>query len=706
MPLSAENDEAPTSEQELREIVASSSDDTLVIRACLDLAKISYRVHPDSAKQYLQKAEKIALKASEMPGSSEIAETSRILLAKVYNNKGLLHKGCGEPYKALNNLFRSLEIKKDLKDSVGIAKSSYNIAGIYSNLNDYSNTLKYCFQSLEMSETIGDSAGIVYCRHLLGNTYLDLNDLESAVDYFLQNAELCRHANLENMLAHSYSNLGLAYNELGDFPAALDYQRKAAAIFEKLGMQDDLGIVYGNIGSMYKEKNELREAERFFSKAREIAEARDYKRGLAFIYYNLGDIELRRNNIANAKEYVAKCAGIADKLEYPKIYKDVAELNSKIAEKEGRYRDALEYFKEKTTWQDSIAGEANYMQMQTKQAQYKYEKQAVIDSLNFRKELELRDAEAKRKTFVRYVLIGLVVIMAVFFIVLYYNYDQKKKANAMLAEKTRKINEQKIELEEHKNNLENLVKQRTKELEAANKKLETLDESKSYFLGLLAHELSTPLNGIIGAANLITTTAEDPDSIEMSELILDSAYRLERFSELARLITNLRLGNYHVVYNKVPFVHLMKDVINVFKARYKEEEKEIQINNNTLDDSLELFIDEYLITQAVRYVLDNTVKFSDKDKVVVDIDEEKTETHYSLIIRDNGPGFTEKALENVFTMFSSDELMNHSEGLGLSLTSVKMIMEYHDGNIGISNGPKEGAVVKITLPVERTKQDS
>ena len=63
---------------------------------------------------------------------------------------------------------------------------------------------------------------------------------------------------------------------------------------------------------------------------------------------------------------------------------------------------------------------------------------------------------------------------------------------------------------------------------------------------------------------------------------------------------------------------------------------------------------------------------------------------------------SQNALDNKFIMFTSDELMSHSDGLGLSLTTVKMVMEYHNGEIDISNCTKgKGAIVKLIFPIDK-----
>ena len=85
-----------------------------------------------------------------------------------------------------------------------------------------------------------------------------------------------------------------------------------------------------------------------------------------------------------------------------------------------------------------------------------------------------------------------------------------------------------------------------KELKSANEKLESLDTAKNHFLGLLSHELNTPLIGINGSAKTILEITSDSDVKECCTDILTSESRLRKFSELALLITSLKAQNYRI----------------------------------------------------------------------------------------------------------------------------------------------------------------
>ena len=111
--------------------------------------------------------------------------------------------------------------------------------------------------------------------------------------------------------------------------------------------------------------------------------------------------------------------------------------------------------------------------------------------------------------------------------------------------------------------LEEKVKERTLELEIANRQLSGLDHAKTEFINLIGHELRTPLNGIIGPMELIRIDYRDEELLKMLGLITESVERLEKFALDALLITNLRTGKQDL--NIHPF--LLRDLLDELRVR-------------------------------------------------------------------------------------------------------------------------------------------
>ncbi len=235
--------------------------------------------------------------------------------------------------------------------------------------------------------------------------------------------------------------------------------------------------------------------------------------------------------------------------------------------------------------------------------------------------------------------------------------------------------------------------QRQLDLEYANEKLLKLDTAKNYFLGLLSHELNTPLIGINGNAKLISQLTEDPDIIECTEMILDSEARLRKFAEMSLLITRIQTDKYYLKYDK----EFLKEIINtsLYRAKDKFDSKKIEIILQLSENDYFINADTSLITKVFDFVLENSLKYS-KENSKVNIKGYKENDEYILNIIDEGHGFSSESLDNMFQFFkSTDSLMSHSEGTGLSLAAAKIIMEMHNFKIKAFNSEQGGAIIQL-----------
>ena len=107
---------------------------------------------------------------------------------------------------------------------------------------------------------------------------------------------------------------------------------------------------------------------------------------------------------------------------------------------------------------------------------------------------------------------------------------------------------------------------------------------------------------------------------------------------------------------------------------------------------------ENRLEQVIANLLDNAVSFS-KDGSKIDIEISESKDNFILLIKDEGPGFTESSPQKVFKRFYSNRPKNFGEHSGLGLNIAKNIVELHKGSISASNRlKKQGAQIEVLLP--------
>lgn len=285
-------------------------------------------------------------------------------------------------------------------------------------------------------------------------------------------------------------------------------------------------------------------------------------------------------------------------------------------------------------------------------------------------------------------LIAVIVQMAIRF------KDKKKRADELEKEVEKKAGE---------------IRKANHMLQETNKRLAGLDASKSYFIGLINHEISTPLNGILGGAKLISAMLADAnfdnlerrtetiaEVIETSGLIIESGERLRKLENISALIARLKSDTKYSGFSEVNISMLIDDIKTSYSGHFGN------LTVKPVGSSVNLFVDQALIYKALVYVVDNAFKYSIPPGYVT-VDCKMIDDSCEISIRDSGPGFSEQYLNEVFQPFAGDDLLSHSEGLGLSLSTCKIIMDYHGGSVRAENHPEGGAVVTLIFNLKNSE---
>ncbi len=243
-------------------------------------------------------------------------------------------------------------------------------------------------------------------------------------------------------------------------------------------------------------------------------------------------------------------------------------------------------------------------------------------------------------------------------------------------------------------NLKKTIEQKRIELETAYKKLKKLDVSKNYFLGLLSHEINTPISGIKGFTEFIRESVTSPELKEYCDFIMLSTDKLRKFSNYSLTITKLLNEKYELNISNENIYSIVSESIQ--KINDKAREKNIELVKNYKFDDAYIEVDYNLVTKTFEIILDNAVKFSSENKEII-LQDSKNDEYYTISILDEGPGFTKETMENLYEFFVSDELMSHSEGLGLGLAMAKIIMNVHGGDITVKNRDGDGHGAEVSL---------
>jgi signal transduction histidine kinase len=235
--------------------------------------------------------------------------------------------------------------------------------------------------------------------------------------------------------------------------------------------------------------------------------------------------------------------------------------------------------------------------------------------------------------------------------------------------------------------LEQRVSERTAELAAANRELESFSYSVS-------HDLRTPLRAIDGyAARLI----DDPDS-KFSSTAAEYLQRIrgsaQRMGELINdLLTFARFGRQTLTLKPVETRTLIEHVLQDLEAQIAT--RGIQIDMGELPS---VQADPILLREVFLNLLDNAVKFTgQRAKPIIEIGCQVDQHPHVWYVRDNGIGFDMDHAGQLFGVFTRLHSAQDFEGTGVGLALVQRIVQRHGGDIWAQAQPDRGATFYFTL---------
>jgi signal transduction histidine kinase len=495
------------------------------------------------------------------------------------------------------------EILKTSKDKVMTAEANFNIIQIYMNMD----MLK---QGLAKTKEL--------CNFSLGIT---------------------DKANYHYGLAIFYSNAAQILLDEGNKAEALTYLQKCDSTWKHDGKHSpttaiyDLDMVNALWGRYYLETKDY---PKFWNTVKLLRGNGPYS---IDSYYLEASYYLQNKDFAKAKAVADKMNSLFGEEESDAIGDNVNLLNAQIAEGNGFYQEAADYYSTYISKRDSILRIAD-----------KFRTSECATELNLNKaSMEAAEYQAQAEHYrikaVSIILIVLIFISIAAVVVIIY-------------------------------------------LQKLNRKLNETDKMKSSFIQNMSHEIRTPLNSIVGFSELMVSDADH--NKEYSDIIKVNSGHL-----LSIVKSTLELSDIeNSIIEKEPtnvndcFEAVIQDVRSKIPAgvelQYAPCDKELTVRSNA-----------GRLKELIRNLLDNSIKYTEKGSIAMGYDIEESRLH--IYVKDTGCGIPADKADWVFERFTKMDDFAWGSGLGLPIS--KKIVEKLGGTINVDTSYSKGCKIDVLLEV-------
>ncbi|MGC4023351.1 MAG: tetratricopeptide repeat protein [Cyclobacteriaceae bacterium] len=686
---------------------------------------------PEKALSYYQSALKFHLKDDE---------TKMFLiehLAEVYHS-------LNENNQSLQMYFQLLQISKSSSNNLKTISTLQKIASIYYQTNDLENSLKYNLQILEINRQLNDTINTASSLNIIGNHYKDLNNISKALEYYQKalatNQQAPKNSQRDNRIVTNLINIGVIYQSRGDFRNAIKNFNDALNLKKEKGTPVEIAVMNNYLASLYLLQGDFAEAESRTNDAIALLTGTDNKKMLATNYRRLSDIYAKQGSYEKALESYQTYSLLKDSLLYreqlaqeKEKLKDyliqTAEREAKLTvidqevqslklrnEKEIAEREKQEIallLKEKelqnvSLQKDQSEKERSVQLLQLQQGKLEKEKQER-EILLLEQKRDLQNAELQRSDLLEkergkeiafkntklelqqsqleqastrqrnlIYISGLFLALILFAMIGYY---VKQRDNRVLKAQFDEINVQK------------------EQIETINKSLVELNEEKNDLIGIVAHDLKSPLNQISGMLTIIKHTAKDQSEEQKGYIsqIEQSSNRLKKMVTKILDVSAIEAKTISLTLEKIDITKLLDEIVNRFALM--AENKNVRVIKEFENDILPLTTDVGYLSEVLENLMSNAVKYSPIGKQI-NVRLTKRNEFARIEFIDQGQGISEKEMKFLFGKYRklSTKPTAGEDSTGLGLSIVKKYAQALNGKVWCESEEGKGSNFIVELP--------
>lgn len=566
------------------------------------------------------------------------------------------------PVKALDYANKALELSTATNNSLGEAYAYRNLSSIYSYNESYFISMEYLQRALDIFTLTKDSVGIGNCYISLGHTYRRLQNRKEEVNYHLKSYGIFKRRDDKERIGVTSHNLGESYFNIGDLVKSRELTLYAIKINDSLNNESVLSSCYKVMGLIELTENNLGMAEKYFKRVLEIGiqlGANSQKVATAESMIQLATVYKKKGDKRYQYKFLLLASEFSNENNLPtylqKSYQELILYSSANND-----QDAVKNF---TNSYITISDSLNQKQLRDRYSLTKSIVQ-VHELSKSKNDLEKANLLQSQKIQSRNTLIIVIAISSIILLWLLLKFVWLNK----------KLKDQNVIIENQ------------------NKELEILNNTKDKFFSIVAHDLKSPLNSLKAFSSLLIDHFDSLSKVEiltMSRQLRESVDNTIKMAD--NLITWARIQMNDYQYNVETIS--VKDIVSNVCDVYKDVALKKGINVScSVEDSLTITGDKNQIEFVIRNLVNNAIKFTDKNGFVSLTAKSLPEGQVQISVADSGVGISDEFKIKLFSIGKKQSTNGTAgeKGTGLGLMLSYEFVKLNGGQIDIESSLGKG----------------
>ncbi len=536
----------------------------------------------------------------------------RDLEAEVLNNLSLTYARQGNYEKAKSKLIE-FSREADAGNTFSAMIIQRSLAGVYQTLGQYDSSLIFYNKALEISRSLEDQSYSAKIYTDIGTTCYYMGKASEALDYYEKALEILRAVNDKPQIAKLYNNMASTYMLISFYEKATKFYLESARIKEELADSDGLAATYNNLGLVYFDWDNNKMTRTFLNKAISINQKRNNKKYLATNFTAMGDLCVEIKQADSALYYYQKSLEIKTEMgnKYGMIisFHALGDLYAGLLMNEPR---AMEYFRKALSLAESIGSGSEIASLNVRLAEITFRKGKLSEAQEmFRKAFDYASEENSLELMHKcsqYLTEISILTGDKAGAQKYFSLYRNAGDSLFSEEKTRTVLEMQTRFQTEKKEQENLLLQKTNEIQKSTIKfligIAVLLLILGFVIFTLYRQKSRALGQIVDKNLEIVRTEkqiEDRKSIESS---YDHSIILPPDEEIENTTMGLMVKFKRLMENEKPYLEAGLTVDDVCKKISTNRSYLSQMIHENFDQNFNGFINELRIKEARRLLAD------------------------------------------------------------------------------------------------------